>query len=163
MIENKNISNKEAKAKLTSLVDEIKTCLFCTNPKEEEGTSCRPMVAQTVCDQGNIWFYSEKDSLKNTEISKNNKVKLFFLDPVKASYLVVNGKAEIILDREKIHELWSPVANNWFVNGKDDINASLIKVIPVSAYYWNKEESKMKNLLEINQTKSNQEKTNISN
>ncbi len=156
MNENTDISIKDAISQLKRLVEEINTCLFCTNPKEDDGTSCRPMVAQTVCEQGNIWFYSEKNSLKNKEISKDGKVQLFFLDPVKASYLVVNGSAEIILDKDKIYELWTPVANNWFKDGKDDPNISLIKVVPISAYYWDIDKSKMINLLKIADPKNNQ-------
>ena len=144
-----NFYNKEAIDKLKSLVNEISICLFCTNLKTDDGSTCRPMAAQHVCDHGNIWFFSEKTSEKNKDILQNKKVQLFFCHPAKSSYLVVNGEAEIIFDREKIEELWSPVVKIWFPKGKDDPGISIIKVIPTTAYYWDTEGNQMMNFLKM--------------
>ena len=100
-----NLANKEAIDKLKRLVNDITVCLFCTDLKTDDGATCRPMSALKVCDQGNIWFYSEKSSDKNKAIAADKAVQLFFLHPGKSSYMVVNGEAEIILDKQKIQEL----------------------------------------------------------
>lgn len=142
-----NLNNKEAIDKLKSLVDDIMICLFCTNPKTDDGATCRPMTAIKVCDQGNLWFFSERDSDKNKEIEQNENVQLFFSSPSKSSYLIVNGKAEIILDKTKIEELWTPSANVWFKEGKDDPTISVLKVTPNSAYYWDTDGNRMINFL----------------
>jgi general stress protein 26 len=63
--------------------------------------------------------------------------------------LVVNGEAEIILDKTKIEELWTPVAKIWFKEGKDDPTISVIKVKPTTAYYWDRDGDRMINLLKI--------------
>jgi len=105
-----NLNKKEAIDKLKSLVDDIKICLFCTDLKTDDGSTCCPMTAIKVCDQGNVWFFSEKSSDKNKPILKDKNVQLFFSHPGKDSYLVVNGEAEIILDKTVIEELWTPVA-----------------------------------------------------
>ena len=129
MSNTENLNNKEGIDKLKSLVNDIMICLFCTNLKTDDGSTCRPMSAIKVCDQGNIWFFSEKDSDKNKAIASDKIVQLFFSHPAKGSYLVVNGEAEIILDKSKIEELWTPVAKIWFKEGKDDPTISIIKVI----------------------------------
>jgi len=144
-----NLNNKEAIDKLKSLVSDIMICLFCTDLKTDDGASCCPMSAIKVCDEGNIWFFSEKSSDKNKAISKDKNVKLFFSHPGKGSYLVVNGAAEIILDKTTIDELWTPTAKIWFKEGKDDPNISLIKVKPTSAYYWDTDGYRMINLLKM--------------
>ena len=144
-----NLNQKEAIDKLKSLVDDIMVCLFCTNLKTDDGSTCRPMSVIKVCDQGNIWFFSEKSSDKNKAITSDKNVQLFFSHPAKSSYLVVNGEAEIILDKIKIEELWTPVAKIWFKEGKDDPNISIIKVTPKIAYYWDTDGSKMINFLKI--------------
>lgn len=144
-----NLTNKEAIDKLKSLVDDIMVCLFCTDLKIDDGANCRPMTAIKVCDQGNIWFFSEKDSEKNKAIAANKNVQLFFSHPAKSSYLVVNGEAEIILDKAKIEELWTPVAKIWFKEGKDDPNISIIKVTPSTAYYWDTDGNKMINFFKM--------------
>lgn len=144
-----NLKNKEAIYKLKSLVDEITVCLFCTDLKTDDGATCRPMSALSVCDEGNIWFFSEKNSDKNKAISKDEDVQLFFSHPGKSSYLVVNGKATIILDNDTIEKLWTPFAKIWFKEGKKDPNISVIKVSPKNAYYWDTDGNRMINLLKM--------------
>ncbi len=149
MSNTENLINKEAIDKLKSLVNEIMVCLFCTDLKTDDGATCRPMTAIKVCDQGNIWFFSEKSSDKNKAIASDNDVQLFFSHPGKSSYLVVNGEAEIILDTEKIEELWTPIAKIWFKEGKNDPSLSVIKVTPKSAYYWDTNGNQMINFLKM--------------
>lgn len=95
MNEKINFHDEEAIKQLQKLVEEINICLFCTNLKTDDGSTCRPMGAQKVCEQGNIWFFSDVNSYKNKEIEQNKNVQLFFSHPGKSSYLVVNGEAEV--------------------------------------------------------------------
>ena len=149
MSNTENLNKKEAIVKLKSLVDDIKICLLCTNLKSEYGSTCSPMTAIKVCDQGNVWFFSEKSSDKNEAIETCKNVQLFFSHPGKEIYLVVNGEAEIILGKTIIEELWTPVAKIWFKEGKDDPNISVIKVNPTSSYYWDTDGNRMINLLKM--------------
>ena len=48
----------------------------------------------------------------------------------------VSGTAEIVADRAKIDELWSPAMKLFFPEGKDDPNLRLIHVHAESAEYW---------------------------
>jgi general stress protein 26 len=147
MSNTENLNNNEAIDKLKTLVDDIKICLFCTDLKTDDGSTCCPMTAIKVCDQGNVWFFSEKNSDKNKAILMDKNVQLFFSHPGKGSYLVVNGEAEIIFDKTIIEELWTPVAKIWFKQGADDRNISIIKVKPTTAYYWDTDGNRMINLL----------------
>jgi general stress protein 26 len=149
MSDTQNLHNTEAIDKLKSLVNEINICLFCTNLKTDDGATCRPMSAIKVCDQGNIWFFSEKNSDKNKAIAADKVVQLFFSHPGKSSYLVVNGAAEIRVDPSKIDELWTPAAKIWFKEGKDDPTISIIKVKPTTAYYWDTDGNRMINFLKM--------------
>ena len=149
MSNTKNLDHKEAIDKLKSLVEDISICLFCTDLKTDDGSTTRPMSAIKVCDQGNIWFFSEKDSDKNKAIVNDRNVQLFFSHPAKGSYLVVNGEAEIILDKSKIEELWTPVAKIWFKEGKDDPTISIIKVMPTTAYYGDTNGNRMINFIKM--------------
>lgn len=149
MSNTENLNNKEAIDKLKSLVDDIKICLFCTNLKTDDGSTCSPMSAIKVCDEGSIWFFSEKSSDKNKAIITDKNVQLFFSHPGKSSYLVVNGEAEIILDKTIIEGLWTPVTKIWFKEGKDDPNISIIKVKPTTAYYWDTDGNRMINFLKM--------------
>jgi general stress protein 26 len=149
MDDKKNLINKDAIEKLRELAESIDICMFCSHLKTDDGASCRPMSTQKVCDQGNVWFFSSGDSDKNKEIEEDKNVQLFYSHPGKDSYMIVNGEAEIIFDRDKIDELWSPEIKAWFPEGKDDPNISIIKVVPTSAYYWDTEGGKMINFFKI--------------
>jgi len=144
-----NLRNEDAIFKLRELAEAIDICMFCTNLKTDDGASCRPMSTQKVCDEGNIWFFSNADSDKNKEIEQNNNVQLFYSHPGKDSFMIVNGEAEIIFDRDMIDELWSPVLKAWFPGGKDDPNISIVKVKPSNAYYWDTDGNKMINFLKM--------------
>jgi len=145
MENNKNLTASEGLEKLKELVNAINICLFSTNLQKNDGATFRPMSAQEVDEDGNIWFFSGLDSDKNLEIQKDNVVQLVFSDPSQSSYLIVNGVAEIVIDSKKVEELWSPEIKIWFEKGKEDPNISLIKVKTQTAFYWDKEGNKMIN------------------
>ena len=144
-----NLQSKEGIKKLKELVDDINICLFCTNLSVDDGATCRPMGAQEVDDEGNLWFFSDIHSDKNREIKEDKKVQLFFSHPGKSSYLVINGDAEIIVDRNKTEEIWSPLVKTWFKEGKDDPNISILKVKTRSAYYWDTAGNRMINFFKM--------------
>jgi general stress protein 26 len=144
-----DLSNKAAIDKLKTLAMDIDICLFCTNLKTDDGSTCRPMSTQDVCEQGNLWFFSDAFSDKNRDIKMDNHVQLFYAHPGKNSYIVVNGEAEIIIDKQKTEQLWTPMVGAWFTEGKDDPNISIIKVKPYTAYYWDLEGNKMINFFKV--------------
>ncbi|MEO6316362.1 MAG: pyridoxamine 5'-phosphate oxidase family protein [Chitinophagaceae bacterium] len=144
-----NLSHQDAVKKLKELADDINMCLFCTNLTRDDGSTCRPMATQQVDEKGDIWFFSGKDSDKNREIKENNNVQLFYSHPSKNSYMVVNGTASESTDKQKIDELWSPLAKAWFKEGKDDPNVSLIRVSNVNAYFWDTKGNRMINFLKM--------------
>ena len=144
-----NLHNEEGIKKLKGLVENIDICLFCTNLKTDDGSTCRPMSTQDVDDDGNLWFFSDINSDKNKEIRQNKNVQLFYSHPGISSYIVVNGDAEIIIDKNKTAEIWSPLVKVWFKGGKEDPNISIIKVNTHSAYYWDVEGNKMINFFKM--------------
>ena len=144
-----NLAQQDAVKKLKDLISDIDMCLFCTDLKTGDGSTARPMSTAQVDDSGNIWFLSAKDSEKNIEIQKDNRVQLFYAHPGKSSYLVVNGAASISQDRAKIEELWSVLDKTWFKEGKDDPNISVIKVSDINAYYWDTKGNRMINILKM--------------
>ena len=144
-----NLENQLAIDKIRQLGKEIDICLFSTNIKFDQGESTRPMSTQDIDDEGNLWFYSDINSLKNIEIEKDKSVRLYYSHPGKSSYMVLNGNAEIVHDKHKIEELWSPAVKVWFQEGKEDPTISLIKVTPKNAYYWDVEGNQMINFFKM--------------
>ena len=149
MSEPTDLKGREGVEKLKEMVESIRVCLFGTNIIANLGATCRPMTAQEVDFEGNIWFFSDKNSDLNLEIEKNNPVQLFFTDVRKGSFLVINGEAQIVHNHAKIDDLWSPLIEVWFKEGKTDPNVSLIKVNTKLANYWDSEGNKMESFFNL--------------
>src|SRR5690554_398740 len=143
----KNLENGDAIAKLKELAKSAKTCMFCTDLKEQPIPS-RPMALRDVDDEGNLWFISGMESIKNAEILKDNMVQLFFSNTGSSEYLSIYGIAHIYNDRDTIEEKWSDMANAWF-EGKDDPQVSIIRVSPKETKYWDTEDGKVITLLKL--------------
>lgn len=144
-----NLQASEEIEKLKDLVEDIDICHFCTNLKTGVGVTTRPMSAQKVDEEGNLWFFSNINSDENRKIKTDKRMQLFFSHPSKSSYLMANGEAEIIIDKNKTAELWTPLVKTCFKEGKDHPNISTIKVNTLTAYYWNTEGNKMINFFKM--------------
>lgn len=145
---NKNLSGQAAIDKLKELIKSESICHFCTDLMHLPITS-RPMTTQKVDEDGNIWFISSIKSDKNAEIEKNKQVQLFYSNPSSYEFLSVYGSATIHTEKEKIYEMWTPFANAWFKDGKDDTDVSLLKIRPESSYYWDTKNNKMISMIQI--------------
>ena len=131
-----DLSGREAVEKIRALVDQAKTCFFCTGLRSAGSTGARPMSVQQVDEAGNLWFLSADDSHKNEELAKDHAVTLYFQGSAHADFLMLHGSATVSRDREKIKELWEPIVKTWFTEGVDDPRITVIKVTPVEGYYW---------------------------
>ena len=145
---NKDLKKEEATAKIQQLAIDINICMFCTD-LHQQPFSTRPMAVREVDDEGNLWFISSASSHKNNEIREDGNVQLIFAEPSSSHFLSLYGKASIFRDKEKIKDLWTPIANAWFEEGKNDPDVTVLKVSPSEAYYWDTPNGKMVTLLKI--------------
>ena len=148
MGQTKNLHDEEAIKKIKEMVNDITTCMFCTEVQNLPFKT-RPMATLEVDDEGNLWFMSSKESNKNDEIKTDDSVQLIYAKGGDSEFLSLSGKANIIADQEKIDELWNTYAKAWFQGGKDDPNITVIKVVPDEAYYWDTVHGKVVSLLKI--------------
>lgn len=121
---------------IRQIVDETQNCFFCTVAGPGQPLDTRPMNVRQVDEQGNLWFLSASDSLKNRELRNDSEVELFFQGSEQSGFLHLTGRATVSRDQQKIDELWTPVLNTWFTNGKDDPRITVIKITPDGGYYW---------------------------
>lgn len=144
----KNLSHEEAIEKCKELINHNAVCLFTTK-LETLPLTTRPMSVQQVDDDGNFWFLSASDSNKNQEIGVDARVQLFFQNVSDYEFLTVYGKASITHDRDKIEELWTPIAKAWFNEGKEDPRITVIKIQPEQAFYWDTKSGKIVSMFKI--------------
>jgi general stress protein 26 len=94
----------------------------------------RPLAAQDVEFDGDLWFFTQDPSPKVDDIAGNQQVNVSFESG--KGYLSIAGAAEVVHDPAKVEEYWSPMVEAWFPEGKDDPTVALINVHADSAEYW---------------------------
>jgi general stress protein 26 len=131
-----DLSGHAAAQRIADLVKGGSSCFFCTRGVGGE-LHARPMtVIEVEEDTGQLWFFTEVDSLKNIELDRDARVTLFFKDGDNGSHLRLEGTASETTDRATIHRLWKPMLRAWFTEGEDDPRISVLRVDPVSGEYW---------------------------
>jgi len=133
----KDLYGTESVEKIKELIEKSPSCFFCTKINSGESFATRPMSAQQVDNEGNIFFLSASDSKKNKEIDDDSaSVQLLFQGSSYSDFLTLYGHAEISTDKNKIDELWKPIMKTWFTEGENDPRITVIKIIPTEGYYW---------------------------
>lgn len=132
----------EAIRRFNDLVRDIKFAMLTTEHVDGFLRS-RPMVTQEADAEGNLWFFTAVNSSKVQEIRQHRQVNVNYANPEKQSYVSVNGTAELIRDREKIKQLWSPLYKVYFPRGVDDPDLALIKVHVNEVEFWDSSSSRM--------------------
>ena len=121
--------------KLAELMKGIKFAMLTTI--EEDGSlHSRPMAAQQVEFDGDLWFFTRVSSPKVWESQQHRKVNVAFADPEKSKFISASGTATLIRDREKMKELWTPVLKIFFPDGIEDPDLGLLKVTVETGEYW---------------------------
>jgi general stress protein 26 len=96
----------------------------------------RPMATQETDFDGELWFFTSRQTHKAEEIEKENRVNVSYSDPADKRYVSMSGTAELVDDRAKMEELWAPAYLAWFPKGLEDPNLTLLKVTVEQAEYW---------------------------
>lgn len=130
-----DLQGTAAKARIKDMAKDS-SCFFCTDFRKGEAFTTRPMAVQDIDEEGNLWFLSANDSKKNGEIATDPFVQLLFQGSSYSEFLTLFGSAEVVLDKEKIKELWQPILKTWFTEGVDDPRITAIKISPSKGYYW---------------------------
>lgn len=99
----------------------------------EEGLVSRPMKTQDVEFDGDLWFFTKKETDKYREIKHDAHVNIAY---VGKSYVSVRGKAEIVDDLEKKKDYWTKAHEKIMQTTYEDPNVILLKIKVEAAEYW---------------------------
>lgn len=139
----KNLHSEEALKKLKELVESVGICMYCTMERGAEMAS-RPMGTAKIEDDGSIWFFTTDHSGPAENANESNEVCLNYAHITKNTYLSVMGNPELVFDKAKMKELWTPILKTWFPDGLDTPDIALVKVTPSSAHYWDSDASRLR-------------------
>lgn len=127
-------NREESIKKIQELTEGIDFCMLTT--MDNGVLRSRPMSTQEFEFDGDLWFFTSDNTHKIDEIEKDNRVNVSYSNPDDKVYLSISGRAEVVKDRAKIEELWSPVLKAWFPEGLDDPHLCLLKIPVEQAEYW---------------------------
>lgn len=122
--------------KIREMVKDVKYAMMTTVTSEGHLHGCPMTTSETSLGAKEIWFIGDKATESVANIKNNPQVNLSYVCQQDKDYVSINGTAELIEDKDKLDELWSPVYNAFYEQGKDDPNVQLIKVVPNGAEYW---------------------------
>ena len=123
-------------AQIAALIKDVKFAMLTTVTAEGHLHACPMTTNQTELEKNEIWFIGDKTTETVTDIRANPQVNLGYSSTDAKDFVSINGKAELVEDKAKLDELWSPIYAAYFKEGKEDANIQLIKVVPNGAEYW---------------------------
>ena len=102
---------------------------------DERGTHIgRPMLPLFVRNDPHIYFLTHQSSRKVMQLAARPQVGLTIIGA--NCYVVMAGSADLSRDPGLIRPLWSPTYRAWFPEGKDDREATAIRVVVERIDYW---------------------------
>jgi general stress protein 26 len=129
------LSQPEAMQKVSGMIKDIRIAMLSTVAPDGSIHS-RPMATQEAEFAGELFFLTRQESGKTDEIKHDSRVTLNYVDSKSYRFVTLSGRAELSKDRNKIHELWSPLYKAWFPQGEDDPQITVIRVDVDMAEYW---------------------------
>ena len=137
-------------AKLVELTKDIPITMFTTIDAEGHFVS-RPMAQQLTEDDGDLWFFAERDSRVIEQITAHPHVSLTLSSS--DTWISIDGDAELVDDSAKAKELWNTFVEAWLPQGPDDPNVVLIKVDAHTAEYWDSPGGRVASLISLVKSK----------
>ena len=135
------MNRQESIEKIRDLTHGIDFCMLTT--MDSGVLRSRPMSTQVFEFDGDLWFFTSDNTHKVEEIEKDGRVNAAYSNPDDNVYLSLSGRAEVVKDKAKIEELWSPVLKAWFPEGLDDPHLCLLRIPVEQAEYWDAPSSKI--------------------
>lgn len=132
-------------AALRPLIERMKVGMLTTFGAG--GLRSRPLHTLSLDEQGRLWFFVSAASPKIDEMRReHDRVGLSYADPEKKDFVSITGGGELVRDRARMQELWSPWVKVWFPRGLEDPDLALLVVSIEQAEYWDAPGSAVKRL-----------------
>jgi general stress protein 26 len=114
---------------------------------DERGTHVgRPMLPLFIHDDPHIYFLTHQSTRKVMQLASRPQVGLTIINA--NCYVAIAGSAHMSRDPELIRRLWRPTYRAWFPQGKDDLEATAIRVAVERVDYWEPPSSQIVRLVQ---------------
>ena len=123
----------EAIDRIWDLARKIDICMLTTWDGSQQRS--RPMSARVRREENALYFLTDLEGHKLTEIENFPHVSLAWADNGGHKYVVIAGEAEVSNDRQRIHQLWEAFDKAWWDSAHDP-KIRLLKVTPEDGEVW---------------------------
>ena len=103
----------EERAELWRKVEKLRMAMLTTHDRSGALTS-RPITTQQAEADGVLWFFVPLDGGMAEELGRDPRLILNYADVSDNFFVALAGTGQILKDRAKAKELWSPMAGAWF-------------------------------------------------
>jgi general stress protein 26 len=128
-------ASPEEQQELWEKVEKIRFAMLTTRTPEG-ALGSRPMTLQQVEGDGTLWFFTSGSTELRDDITRDASVNVAFADPGDNLYVSISGSGYFVDDREKVEELWNPMAAAWYPGGPADPDLWLLRIDPDRVDYW---------------------------
>jgi general stress protein 26 len=135
-------------AELKAKIKPIRFAMFTTVDQHGHLIS-RPMTVQDIDAEGGLWFFTSTETDLWQNIAAQPQVNVSFAEPEDSVYVSVSGRAERVVDRARIRDMWNPAVQAWYPHGPDDPHVMLVRVVSHTAEYWDSSASTMVQLFKM--------------
>ena len=98
--------------------------------------SSKPMYLLEHDAQGQFWFFTQSPADMLDPSEPYRRANLAFSAEGSSRYVSVSCVGEIVHDRQRIEELWTPMARPWFSEGADSPDLACLRFVPIRAELW---------------------------
>jgi general stress protein 26 len=118
-----------------TLIKEIPVAMVVTHDGHGQEMRARPMAAHPAQEENAIYFLTDVDSPKASEVRSSDTICLAFADNKNRRYVSITGRADIIDDKSRIKQFWSVYDKAFWVD-ENDPRIRILRVTPESAQFW---------------------------
>ncbi|PZE59119.1 hypothetical protein DEJ04_07845 [Curtobacterium sp. MCLR17_044] len=136
----------DQRAAISDIVHGAHTALL-TTVSEDGNLHARPLAVQDKTFHGTLRFLVQDGSEKVEDIARNPHVNVSIES--QGGYLSIAGTATVTQDDSVVDELWSPFAEAWFPEGRQDPSIRLLTVEGVSVEYWTQDTGPVGSLVQM--------------
>lgn len=120
--------------KFKKLVFQSRVCMFCAVTSNGEMVT-KPLYTAGVDEQGDLYFYFSEDGERFDSVNWNNNVSLIYSNTGRRTHLEVTGKSVMIMDRQRVRDLWSPLLHAYFPKGSHTMKLMKVHVTHAACYH----------------------------
>jgi general stress protein 26 len=114
-----------------------------TTVADDGSLHSRPMAVIEAGEDGYLWFFTAASSPKVGELLADDRVSVTFCEGAGHRYVWVGGRGELVRDRGRARELWTPAQKGWFPQGPEDPELALLRVEVERAETWDASHGRM--------------------